>query len=356
MVRAIENRGPAVTTPERPTANSVRSAHLAYFLPPDWTRVARIATPALERVAKDADRPQLLILAPDALATQAIARAIAALPAAQGKRVVAATSPARAKRLLADGSAQVVIGSPAALAPALIVSVLKLDTVATVLFAAADEFDVEDADLAAVLSEVPREAARVLTALSPSAGVEAILERYMHKARRVVEDVEPAAEAATVSVLKYLSVRGSAVDALPGVLDELDAPSATIIPADAGVADEARALLAALGYRDGGLATVSTHAVAANTSLVILLGVPTATVWASVVAATPSTVAAIISPRELPALQLLAGTTAPQPFAAKTAVMRARDRCPCTRRVARHAGGWRADARGARARAPARRT
>ncbi len=56
----------------------------------------------------------------------------------------------------------------------------------------------------------------------------------------------------------------------------------------------------------------------------VLLGVPTATVWSGVVAAQPSTIVAIISPRDLPALQLLTGETAPQPFAARSAVMRAR--------------------------------
>lgn len=313
-----------MTVSERATAGSVRSAHVAHFLPPDWSRVARVATPALERVAKDADRPQLLVLVPDTLATLGVARALAALPAAAGLRVVAATSPARAKRLLATGTAQVVIGTSGALTPALIASVLKLDGVATVLFAAADELDADDADLAAVMAEVPRTAARVLTALAPTPGVEALLERYLHKARRVTEDAAPAADAATVPVLKYLSVRGAPMDALPTVLDEMDAPSATIVVADPATAPEAQALLAALGYRDETLAHVTADTIAPNTSLVVLLGVPTASVWAAVVAAQPSTVAAIISPRELAALKQLSGTTEPQPFAAKTAVLRAR--------------------------------
>jgi hypothetical protein len=323
-VRAIENRGPAVTVSERATVGSVRSAHVAHFLPPDWSRVARVATPALERVAKDAERPQLLVLVPDTLATLGLARAIAVLPAAAGLRVVAATSPARAKRLLATGTAQVVIGSCAALAPALIASVLKLDGVATVVFAAADEMDVDDADLATVMAEVPRTAARLLTALAPTPGVEALLERYLHKARRVTEDAPPGDEAATVPVVKYLAVRGAPLEALPTVLDEMDAPSATIVAGDAQAVADARALLAALGYRDETLATVTTDTVAPNTSLVVLLGVPAAAVWAAVVAAQPSTVAAIISSRELPALRALAGATEPQPFAGKTAILRAR--------------------------------
>lgn len=313
-----------MTTPERATAGAVRSAHVAYFMPPDWARVARLAIPALERLGAEAIQPQLLLIAPDALATVALARAIAALPACAGKRVVAASSPARAKRLLAAQPAQVVIGSPATLAPALIASALKLDEVSTVLFAAADELDPEDADVAALMAEVPRGAARLLTALAATPGVEALLERYLHKARRVTEDVVPAAGAPAAQVVKYLSVRGAPLEGLPTVLDEMDAPSATIVVADSAMLDATRALLDALGYRDGTLAAVTTDAVAANTSLVVLLGVPTATVWSGVVAAQPSTIVAIISPRDLPALQLLTGETAPQPFAARSAVMRAR--------------------------------
>ncbi|MDH5233943.1 MAG: hypothetical protein OEW77_03220 [Gemmatimonadota bacterium] len=313
-----------MTVSERATAGSVRSAHVAHFLPPDWSRVARATAPAFERVAKDADRPQLLVIVPDALATLGFARAVATLPAAAGLRVVAATSPARAKRLLATGPTQVVVGSCGALAPALIASVLKLDGVATVLFAAADELDADDADLAAVMAEVPRTAARVLTALAPTPGVEALLERYLHRARRVTEDAAPDADAATVPVVKYLAVRGTPLEALPTVLDEMDAPSATIVAADPRAVTETRTLLAALGYRDETLATVTTDTVAPNTSLVVLLGVPAAPVWAAVVAAQPSTVAAIISSRELPALRQLAGATEPQPFAGKTAVLRAR--------------------------------
>lgn len=278
----------------------------------------------MERVAKDVAHPQLLILVPDAPAALALARAIAARPVAEGRRVIAATTSARAKRLLAAGAAQVVIGSPSSLAPALIASMLKLDGITTVVFAAADELDAEDPDLSAVLAEVPREAARVLTALEPTPAVEALLERYLHKARRVSEDVEPGADAPAISSVRYQTTSGAPLEALPLVLDETDAPSTTVVVRDPSDAPAVRALLDALGYRDGTLATVTADAVAANAALVVLLGIPTATVWAGVVAAQPANVVAIIASRELAALRLLAGATIPQPFAARTAVLRAR--------------------------------
>ncbi|MDQ8146095.1 MAG: hypothetical protein P3A32_08350, partial [Gemmatimonadota bacterium] len=101
-----------MTSADREPTGAVRSAAAAYFLPPDWARVARLAVPALERLTPGAG-VQLLLVTPDADATLELAQALAALPAAAGRRIVAATSAARAARLLAPGTADVVIGTPA---------------------------------------------------------------------------------------------------------------------------------------------------------------------------------------------------------------------------------------------------
>ena len=313
-----------MTAPERETAGSVRSAHVAYFLPPDWARVARRTAPALERITRDAAHVQLLILVPDVGAARALARAMATLKQADGVRVVAATSAARTTRLLNGAPAHVVIGAPATLAPVLTTASLKLDQVATVLFAAADELDVESPELATVLAEVPKTATRILTALSASPGVEALLERYLHRARRVQDDVAPAADAPAAVSVRFHTVSGSPVDALALVLDEVDAPSATVLATDATTAESARTMLRSIGYAADGLARVSEQDVRPNSALVVTLGVPTATAWAAAVAAQPAQIVAIITPRDLAALQLLAGTSTPQPFVARAAVLRAR--------------------------------
>lgn len=312
-----------MTAPERETAGSVRSAHVAYFLPPDWSRVARRCAPALERIARDASHIQLLVIVPDAGAALALARAIAGLKQADGVRVIAATSTARTQRLLGT-PAHVLIGAPATLAPVLAGATLKLDQVATVLFAAADELDADSAELATVLAEVPKTATRILTALSATRGVEALLERYLHRARRVQDDAAPAEGAATAHAVRFHTVSGSPLDALALVLDEVDAPSATILTTDAPTADAARAMLRAIGYPEDGLARVSDGDVRPNSALVVTLGVPTATAWAAAVAALPAQIVAIITPRDLGALQLLAGEATPQPFVARAAVLRAR--------------------------------
>lgn len=313
-----------MTAPTRATAGTVRSAHVAYFMPPDWARIARHTAPALERTLGDSPAVRLLVLVPDAGAALSLTRFLSALPAAKGRRLVAATSHARLQRLLGVGPADAIIGAPETIAAALGASALKLEAVKTVVFAAADELDAESDALAAVLADVPRDAARLLTALAPTAGVEALIERYMHRARRVTEDVAPGEEAVAAATVRYLTVNGPAVDALPAILDELDAPSASVLAGDEVSADAARAMLHAIGYTDGPLAHLTLGEVAPNTSLVVTLGVPTATAWQQAVAAQPAQIVAIIAPRELEALRLLAGSAVPRPFADRASISRAR--------------------------------
>lgn len=308
----------------RETAGAVRSAHVAYFMPPDWARIALRAAPALERASGDSPTPTLLILVPDAEAAIALSLALAELPAADGRRIVAATSPNRLQRLLGLGAAQVIVGSPETLAAALGASAVKLGDVKTVVFAAADEMDAGSDALAAVLAEVPKDAARILTALAPTEGVDALITRYLSKARRVQDDVVAATPGPVAPMVRYLTVAGNPLAALPALLDELDAPSAAILVGSDAAADAARAVLGSLGYTDGPLATVTRGAVAANTSLVVTIGVPTATAWAEAVAAQPAQVVALCAPRDLEALRLLAGDATPTPLADRASISRAR--------------------------------
>jgi hypothetical protein len=297
---------------------------VAYFLPPDWARIAQRALPALERASGEAPAVRLLVLVPDAEAAVALSRALSALGAAKARRIIAGTSAARLQRLLGAGPADAVVASPETLVAALGASALKLDAVKTVVFAAADEMDAESDAIAAVLAEVPKDAARILTALAPTEGVEALLTRYLAKARRVHEDVVPADKAPTAPTVRYLTVAGHPLEALPALLDELDAPSAAVLANDESTAAAARALLASVGYGEGPLARVTTGAVDANTSLVVTLGVPTATAWTQAVTAQPAQVVTICAPRDLEALRLLAGDATPRPLADRASVSRAR--------------------------------
>lgn len=315
-----------MTAPERETVGerTVRSAHVAYFLPPDWGRIARIVAPALERLTGDSPATGVLVLVPDGGAAIALARALDAGAAASRRRIVAVSGAARGKRLLAGAPAAVVVGAPSAIAPLLTASALKLDQLTTLVFAAADEFDADDADLAAVLAEIPRGASRILTATEATPAVELLLERHLHRARRVTEDLVPAPGTPTASQLRFVATGASPIEALPGVLDEVDAPSATIVTGDATLADGARRLLSALGYPGGPLATVTDGTVAENTALVVFLGVPTGSQWGAAVAARPAHLVAIVSPRDRAALELLAAPAPVRPFVARGTISRAR--------------------------------
>ncbi|MBA3854687.1 MAG: hypothetical protein C0503_09735 [Gemmatimonas sp.] len=293
-------------------------------MPPDWARIALRAAPALERASGDSPTPTLLILVPDSEAAIALSRALAELPAAAERRIVAATSPNRLQRLLGVGPADVVVGSPETLAASLAASAIKLESVRSVVFAAADEMDAESDALAAVLAEVPKDAARILTALAPTDGVEALITRYMSKARRVHDDVVAAEAGPAATSVRYLTVASDPISALPALLDELDAPSAAVLVGNDSIADLARRVLASMGYTDGPLAQVTRGPVAANTSLVVTIGVPTASAWKEAVTAQPAQVVALCAPRDLEALRLLAGDATPTPLADRASLSRAR--------------------------------
>ena len=313
-----------MTATPRATAGSVRSAHVAYFMPPDWSRIARHLAPALERATGEDPAVRLLVLVPDSGAALALTRALAELDAADGRRLVAGTSPARLQRLLGAGPADAVIGSPDAIAAALAASAIKLADLKTIVFAAADEMDHEADALATVLAEVPKEAARMMTAVAATAGVEMLIERYLPKVRRVVEDVTPAEGATPAPQVRYLTVHGSQIEVLPALLDELDAPSAAILVSDEDTADNVRELLTSIGYPEGTLAQVTTSAVPANVALAVVLGVPTATIWQAAVDATPTQLVVILAPRDVEALRMLCGESEPRPLADRAAIARAR--------------------------------
>lgn len=317
----------AVTPSPRETAGAVRSAHVAHFLPADWARVAQLALPALERLTAEATGTQLLLLVPDANAATALARALAPHASAHGHRVVAATTPARARRLLGAGPAPVVIGAPAVIAEALAASLASLAGVTAVGFIAADELDPEDPALATVLAEVPKGASRWLTALAATPNVELLIERHLHKARRVTDDLMPAAEA-TASLTEgstlVLTTVGAPEETLPLVLDEIDVPSTAVVTDDPACADRARHLVRSLGYTDGALVTVTGGEIAPNAALVIVLGLPSGSRWAAVTAAHPAQTVVVIAPRQQRALQQVVGAMRLQPFGAAGTIERAR--------------------------------
>ena len=157
-----------MTETERETAGAVRSAHVAHFFSPDWSQTAQRAAGALERSDRAVSEPQVIVTAPDSVAALALAKELRALPATVGLRVVPITNASRGARILKSAPPHVVVGTPAVLAELLAASALKLGAVHTLLLAGADEYDAQAEPLGALMAELPRGSARILTAAAPT--------------------------------------------------------------------------------------------------------------------------------------------------------------------------------------------
>jgi hypothetical protein len=193
-----------------------------------------------------------------------------------------------------------------------------LDAVQVVALVAADEFDADQ--LANVMASVPRDARRVLVASEATPAVEVLLERYFHKAHRLADD---ATSETTPAAVQFQLVRGlSAATLVPGLLDDLDPPSAAVVTTDAAAV---HAALAAHGYpADSPLVLVTDGAAPANVALVIFVGLPSAAVFAAAMAAQPGRAVALVAPRQLGALRRLTGSAGSTPFITRRATSAAR--------------------------------
>jgi hypothetical protein len=320
----------AVTETERETAGAVRSTHVAHFFPPDWAQTAQRASGALERTDRAVAAPQLVVTVPDSAAAIALSRELRSLPATVGLRVVPVTNASRGARLLKAAPPQVVVGTPAVLAELLAASALKLGEVHTLLLAAADEYDVQTGPLAALMAELPRGSARILTASAPTPLVENLLERYLHKARRVAvpEPVPvPIAPGTPPTIYVRTILPGAALAPLGELLDDVDPPSAAIVVSDSRGEGQARTALEALGYpADTGLVKVTRGEVALHTALVLFVGLPEPSSLTAALGAHPARMVALVSSRQMDALRQLTKGVVLMPYERSRSARAARER------------------------------
>jgi hypothetical protein len=319
-----------VTETERETAGAVRSAHVAHFFSPDWAQTAQRASGALERSDRELAAPQLIVTVPDAMSALALARELRALPATVGLRVVPITNATRGARLIKSAPPQVVVGTPSVLAELLAASALKLGDVHTLLLAAADEYDAQGEPLGALMAELPRGSARILTAGTPTQLVENLLERYLHKARRVAVPVPPAipiAPGTPPTIYVRMVASGSALAPLGELLDDIDPPSAAIVVTDSRGEGQARTALEALGYpADSELIKISRGAVTPHTALVVFIGLPEADSLTAALSAHPARLVALISARQHAALREMTKGVVLMPYERSRAARAARER------------------------------
>lgn len=242
---------------ERSTTTAGRGQNLVYTLPHTTESIAEFLAPVLSRVDPAAGGTQVVVVTRAAETALAVSETILRLGGPAGIEVVPVTSAARAARIFRSRPVLAVAGPADELGALVRASVLKVDTVRTVVIAWADDI-LENgpesvAALEALLGELG-EAGRVIVTRKTTPAVEDLVERYARRSRRVpVPEVEVPSTPSDYQLphLKYVTIGGSArADSLRRLLDDLDPPSATIVARGAPASSQVRDTLRTLGYHD----------------------------------------------------------------------------------------------------------
>jgi ATP-dependent RNA helicase DeaD len=273
--------------------------------------VPRFLTAPLERVDPVAGGVQLVVVTADAETAVALAEAVLRLTGLGGIELFPVTTARRAARLMQGRPVLALAGAPGDLAELIRGSQLKLEGVRSVVLAWADDVLSGEPEstsaLELLMTEVPKDAVRIVVTERPDALVDAFVERYLRRARRI--DEREAIDKASPVPVQYVTVSSaSRPTALRRLLDELDPPSAAVISAADSDGETVANLLRTLGYASAGTVQLSRGEVARNTHAVIFYGMPaTRAQLAAAAAANPVTLIAMVQPRELPSLRRMSG-------------------------------------------------
>ncbi|MGH7650077.1 MAG: DbpA RNA binding domain-containing protein, partial [Gemmatimonadaceae bacterium] len=337
-----EERGveQGITEPARDKAAVSRNQNVMYVLPHDAAAIAQFMGPVLEQIdapeSSDAPGPRTVVVTPDVVSAVAIARFIASSPIGAAStdtlRVIAATGARRSARLLAARSTPIVVGPADQLLDLVRRAALKLENVRALVIAWADL--VIDAgavpSLEALMSEMPKDAARTVVAARTTPDVEAIVERYARRPRRVGEVAEAPAE--SIGMRYVMTGNERRPTTLRAVLDALDPPGAAVYARSDESAREANETLRVLGYAADDIVRVVRDG-STPAALMVLYDIPASRAeLEQLAAAAPNQVVALVQPRQLPVLVALAGVGGLVPLsldasiaAARTAEQRTRD-------------------------------
>jgi ATP-dependent RNA helicase DeaD len=242
---------------ERASGQAGRAQNLVYTLPHTTESIAEFLTPVLARIDPAAGGTQVVVVTRDAETALTISETVLGLSGPGGIEVVPVTSASRAARLFKSRPVLAVAGTASELGGLVRASLLKLDSVKTVVLAWADDIIEEGpeavAALEALLSEVG-EASRVIVTRKVTPPLEDLVERYARRARKVgVADVEApqVPENYELPIVRHITVGAAARPAaLRRLLDDLNPPSAVIVARDAAATESARQTLRTLGYHD----------------------------------------------------------------------------------------------------------
>ena len=202
------------------------------------------------------------MLTPDADTAVSVASVVSGLGQSD---VLAATTVGRAARVTPPA---IVIGPPEVIQGLIARSRLKLDGLSALVIAWVGS----GAALEAVMAEVPKDAARTIVATGATPDVEALVERYARRPRRVAG----APPIAPLPTARYITVTdGARPSALRRLLDDLDPPSGIVYTRTDESERTVRELLGALGYAGANAAVrVARGAITESAALVVLYDLP----------------------------------------------------------------------------------
>ena len=314
---------------EEREAATGRSRNVVHILPQSIDSVPRFLTGPLERVDPIAGGTQLVVLTQDPESAVALAEAVLAMTGMAGIELFPVTSARRAARLIKGRPVLAIAGTPTDLAELIRGTHLKLQEVRTVVLAWVDDLLEGDpeahAALELVMTEMPKDAARVLVTAHADARVDGFVERYLRRARRV-DETETADGGEPVSLQYITASATSRLVALRRLLDDLDPPSAGIVVVRGDDEASVSNLLRTLGLSGEAEVRVTRGEVAPGTHAVIFYGMPASRrQLAAAAAANPVVTIAIVQPRELSQLRRVAGGDV-KPLTLSTAGKSARDR------------------------------
>lgn len=320
---------------EEREAATGRSQNVVHILPQSMDSVPRFLTGPLERVDPAAGGVQLVVVTADPESAVALAEAVFRLTGPGGIELFPVTSARRAARLIQDRPVLAIAGAPSDLADMIRASNLKLSDTRTLVLAWADDSLEGDSEATAalelVMTELPRDAARTVVVGRADHRLDAFVERYLRRARRM--DDQDVAENAEPVALQYVTVSpASRPMAFRRLLDDLDPPSAEVIVGSNEAEAEVSTLLRTLGYSTESAVKVSRGDVVSQTHAVIFYGMPANRKQLTAAAAvSPVATVALIQPREVQQLRRMAGGEV-KPLTLPNAGKTARDRERALRR------------------------
>lgn len=313
-----------------------RSHNIVYTLPPSLKALGSVISPQIERLDPEVDRLQLLILTPDTESTLSVAE-LARKTAKPSLTIFPVTSAQRTARLIASRKPHGLVGTVHEIQALIAQSAIKLGELNLLVVAWADEIISPDADKEAsatvdsIISEIPKDATRILTATELNEAIEQLIERFWWKARRIT-DTKPAGRPkydAPELNLQFTTVSDTSRPVmLQRVLDAINPPSAQVVTTSEAASEAVSDALTQLGYTDeDDPVQLAGKAIPVGTHTVIFYEAPlTREELESAAEAQPVNVVVLANPRELQRLKKLADTLVPITPPKSTIAARRRER------------------------------